>query len=216
MVQPVVYENGTHRIGSMSELISISSQDGNMLSFGQDGGLFIDGNAILSNGETSNLLVISAIDKKIYLSEDNLVKAGFTKGGAAQLSNVAGNLLQVDSEGKFLLTADNIKSQNFITSSELQTATSNFVTSSELQQALANVSADNLRSKSDDNLITISQNDGKLQVTKQALLDQGFALTNSEGLDVSNLAQAISDDADNAIKLGTDNLLFVPTDMGVL
>ena len=203
MVQPVVYENGTHRVGSMSELVSISSQDGNMLSFGQDGGLFIDGNAILSNGETSNLIVISAIDKKIYLSEDNLVKAGFTKGGAAQLSSTAGNLLQVDSEGKFLLTADNIKSQNFVTSSELQ-------------QALANVSADNLRSKSDDNLITISQNDGKLQVTKQALLDQGFALTNSEGLDVSNLSQAISADADNAIKLGTANLLFVPTDMGVL
>ena len=240
-VLPVVYENGQHRTGSMSELLMVSQSCGNMLSFGADGGLFVDGNAILSNGETSNLLLISATDQKIYLSVDNLVKAGFSLGGAGSISSEAGNLLTVDSQGKYLVSASSIESaitgHGYVTSTELTNALAPYATTSALSSALTSalepyvtktaladalssvsVSPASMRSDTDTNLITVSQADGKLLLTAQQLLDQGFAMsdTSGGGIDISALNSIISATPNNAIVLGTDNLLYVPTDCGEL
>lgn len=116
-VLPVVYENNEHRVGTLSELLVVSTAASNLLTFNTDGGLFIDGNAILSNGEASNLLVISHTDQKIYLSDKILTDAGFVNG----VSQDSGNLLSLGSDGNPIVKISDLQAAGVLTMGELTT-----------------------------------------------------------------------------------------------
>lgn len=57
----------------------LSTEAGNLIRFGNDGGLFIDSNDILSN-EASNALGISAIDKRVVYKDNSNAITGVATG----------------------------------------------------------------------------------------------------------------------------------------
>lgn len=67
----------------------LSKITGNYLRFGSDGGLFLDGNDVLSN-EANNLIGISQVDGKIYFDPYKLLP-----------SQDSGNALRLGTDGKF-------------------------------------------------------------------------------------------------------------------
>ena len=77
----------------------LSKEEGNMIRYGEDQGVFLDGNDVLSNGE-KNLLKISNIDGLIELTEETLKAAGFIPGENA-VAGVKPNdpLLSLGSDG---------------------------------------------------------------------------------------------------------------------
>lgn len=86
----------------------LSKDDGNMLRYGSDEGLFLDGNDVLSNGD-KNLLKINGIDGLIELTKETLESAGFLSG-QAKIAGVQPNdpLLSLDSAG-FLSTSFDVE-----------------------------------------------------------------------------------------------------------
>ena len=151
-VTPLVYDDvtGTHRPAGAGEIVMLSTQNFNMLRYGNDHGLFLDGNDVLSNGAHDNLLTIDSVDKKIILTKDSLIAAGF-------LSGEAGDLL----------------------------------------------------SSHERNLIAINPSDRKIYLTPEILINAGF-------LTSASLGNLISTDANNAIKKGSDGLLYAALDCGEL
>ena len=208
-VLPVVYENGEHRVGSLSELIVISPSDKNLLSFNTDGGLYIDGNTILSNGEASNLLVISHIDNKIYLSEANLKSAGFLNG----ISQDSGNLLSVGSDGNPSIKISDLTTAGFLTGQSISTL--GYVTRSEVQSMISSgstVSGDYLTRTEAQLLIQSATSPSTLISTAagNALTtgSDGKLYASSTGGSVTP-STLISTAAGNALTTGSDGKLFV-------
>lgn len=146
---PVVYDTvtQTHRPAENGEFVVLSTQAGNYIRYGNDHGIYADGNDILSNGR-ENLLFIDTTDKKVTLTKAQLIAAGFMSGSVTDLvSTQAGNLLSV------------------------------------------------------------STTDQKLYVGSSAMSGSGFVT-------LSEVQKLISADVDNAIKKGTDGLLYAPLDCG--
>ena len=208
-VLPVVYENGEHRVGSLSELVVISPSDKNLLSFNTDGGLYIDGNTILSNGEASNLLVISHIDNKIYLSEANLKAAGFLNG----ISQDSGNLLSAGSDGNPSIKISDLTTAGFLTGQSISTL--GYVTRSEVQSMISSgstVSGDYLTRTEALTLIQSATSPSTLiSTTAGNALTTGtdgklYATSTGGSVTPSTL---ISTAANNALTTGSDGKLFV-------
>lgn len=87
----------------------VSQQAGNYARYGNDHGVYIDGNDVLSNAGDANLLTISPVDGKITLTKASLAAAGITGGSSGgsitptpttpTVSTQAGNLLVTGSDG---------------------------------------------------------------------------------------------------------------------
>jgi len=111
---------------------ALSKEDGNLLRFGNDGGIFIDANDILSN-QAGNALGISSIDQRVYYAgggngSGTINIADYISGiacnkivvsggllhvlAADMLSDEAGQLLHIDSDCEILLTASDLVSTN--------------------------------------------------------------------------------------------------------
>lgn len=73
----------------VEEADPVSKQEGNYLRYGNDKGVYIDGNDILSNGD-ENLLIIHPTDKKIYIGKDSI---------PANVSADSGNIISTGSDG---------------------------------------------------------------------------------------------------------------------
>lgn len=79
----------------------LAPDEGNLLRHGENGGVYADGNDLLSNGAV-NLLTIDPVDKKIRLTREDLLS------GLYVVSTDDGNLIKYGSDNGAYLSADGI------------------------------------------------------------------------------------------------------------
>lgn len=84
----------------------VSAQTGNYVRYGNDKGVFLDGNDVLSNA-VNNLITINPTDGKLQLTEEALRDADFGKE-VKVVSADSGNLLTVGTDAGALLAAQNV------------------------------------------------------------------------------------------------------------
>lgn len=83
----------------------VSTDDANILREGTDGGAYLDGNDLLSNGDI-NLLTISEVDHKIQLTRANVLQ------NMTVVSEDEGNLIGVGSDGGVYMGKDELISED--------------------------------------------------------------------------------------------------------
>ena len=83
----------------------VSTDDANILREGTDGGAYLDGNDLLSNGDI-NLLTISEVDHKIQLTRTNVLQ------NMTVVSEDEGNLIGVGSDGGVYMGKDELISED--------------------------------------------------------------------------------------------------------
>ena len=86
----------------------VSSQEGNYARYGNDRGIFIDGNDVLSNAD-DNMLRIDNTDKKIKLTPDAFKRANIA---SVLVSDSTGNLLDIGRDGLLFLSASSLVSSS--------------------------------------------------------------------------------------------------------
>lgn len=101
---PVIYDTDTREFRAAPDdwvVDVLSKEEGNYARFGNDKGIFIDGNDILSN-EANNALGISHIDGKIYFNNESV-------GPPIKLSGDPCNILNHDAQNAyFVFPADTL------------------------------------------------------------------------------------------------------------
>lgn len=215
----------------------LSTQEGNYLRYGNDQGLFVDGNDILSNGD-DNLVIIDPTDKKIKLTREAVAQAA--AGSVKVVSADAGNALVSGSDGGAYLDASSIDvnvdistrpdnvlrrdsadallvSTADIAAGVVGAAAGNLLTkdSSDKLQVLPSDIASGIRGAASDNLLTVDST-GKLQVLPSAVTAGvvspaagNMLATDAAGKLLLSSSQLVSADAGNAVVPGTDGKLFV-------
>ena len=84
----------------------LSGQDGNYLRYGNDRGLFCDGNDVLSNAD-DNLLRIDSIDKKLKVTAAD-VKAAAGSTSVTVVSRDSNNIIREGSDGGAYLNESSV------------------------------------------------------------------------------------------------------------
>lgn len=243
-VSPVVYADGQHRVGSLSELGVVSSVSTNLLTWHNSGGVYLDGTAIVSNGESQNLIVVSHVDNRLYLSPSILKNAGFVDG----VSEDAGNLLAKGTDGNPVLKIGTLteaglvrqtdlssllNSLGYVTSATVSTLLSNsgYVTRSELASYPTRAEVSNMISSAGGGSSTVTPT-----VTPSTLISSTTGNLLKVGTDGKLLVESTGDGGSasptvlapnllskdaasgygNLLTVGSDGLLLVPNDCGEL
>lgn len=156
----------------------ISQQAGNYARFGDDRGVYIGGNDILSNAGEANLLTINPTDGKITLTASILAAAGVgTGGGTPVVSGVSQSEMQSYVQS-YVSQAINQALANVgsgtptvsgVSQSEMQNYVQNYVSQalSGLQSTGGSVAPSSLISSDANNFLTLGS-DGKLLVNLDA------------------------------------------------
>ena len=187
----------------------LSAQPGNYLRYGNDRGLFCDGNDVLSNAD-DNLLRIDSIDRKVKITAADIKAAAGTAG--VIVSGDAGNVISAGSDGGAYLDASSVQV-------DISTQADNLLTrdsSNALLVSAGNV-ASGVRSPAADNLITTDAS-GRLQVNPAAAVSslRSAEAGNLIGTDPYGKMLLTADglrsgDGNNALVTGTDGKLYVRT-----
>lgn len=215
---------------------ALSSQAGNYLRYGNDKGLFCDGNDVLSNAD-DNVLRIDATDKKIKLTANDIKTAA--AGSITIVSADANNAIRRGSDNGAYLNSDDIdvtvvsadasnvirKGSDggaYLSSSDvnvdISTRTDNLLTRDSANALLVSEStvASGVVSSAPGNLLATDYT-GKLAVTPAGVAggilsaDSGNLLgTDATGRLTLTPSQLISSTANNAVVQGNDGKLYVP------
>ena len=165
----------------------LSLQQGNLVRYGNDLGLFLDANDLLSN-EANNVLAVSPVDGKILLDRSEL---------GLIVSEDSGNLIHAGTDGGSLLRSNDLLSAD--EKNSLTTGKDNLL----FVQVV---------SPEEGNVLVADKNNGHSALLKPASLvsnDAGNKLSlGLDGLLVLQTASLVSADAENTLR--DQNGLYVP------
>ena len=189
----------------------LSTQDGNYLRYGNDHGLFCDGNDVLSNAD-DNLLRIDSIDKKLKVTAAD-VKAAVGSTDITVVSRDSNNLLRAGSDGGAYLNESSVPTG-------VSTDANNILTrGSDGKPYLANsaitVNPSDLVSSVPGNLLAVDYT-GKMAVSPAGVAAgavstdaSNLLTTDTSGKLTLTASRLVSGNGNNALTVGTDNKLYV-------
>lgn len=212
-VTPIVAQDGKHipaPAGSTldSSLVPLSTDTGNTLTTGSDGGLFVPSAesldpASLVSAQPDNQMSV-AVDGKLYVPEPDAVNP------ADLVSAQADNSLAVALDGKLYVPEPAVVNPADLISADAGNQTQIGTDGKLFTPAAEDVAPADLISADADNQL-VAGTDGKLFVPEQTATEAADLISTdtgnvlSKGSDDKLFTRAVSVDADNLIKRGSDN-----------
>lgn len=171
----------------------VSKQDGNYVRYGNDKGVYVDGNDVLSNAST-NILTINPVDGKIQLTEDALKEIGLD-AEVTVVSKDVNNLLTIGTDKGALLQSQDVATAMAGTGLTIEPATGRLtIDASMLVDGITVVNAQGKLSVRPDGFIddkTLTATDGKVAVNPQAFVDNK-TITIENGVMVTHAATDVA------------------------
>lgn len=231
-------------VASKVKSLTLSTQKDNYARLGEDGGIFLDGNDVLSNGD-ENLLRIDATDKKVTLTAQTIIDALKKDISWDPVSQDTGNIIYHGSDHSAFLSGADLISRN--SNNLLTTGTDNkpLITAKGIVASIVSPNAGNKLTIDDTNLLFVEEikpvsedeanliypgSDKKAYVTGKDLISHNDGNMLQVGSDSKvlftmehMLEMGISAEPNNAVRAGVDNKLFVdnvanrtPSELNVL
>ena len=212
---PVVYENNTHRVGTLAELGILSTSESNMLSFDTSGGIYLDASAIISNSESQNLITSSLGDRRLFVAPSTLRAAGFID----DVSHNAGNLLALGTDGGPLLTIAALTEAGLVKQTGLSSILNElgYVTSATVTTLLANAGYVTRSELSSANYATRSELAGYVTTATLATyptrseVSSMISQAGGGGSSTVSPSDLVATDSDNALTIRNGKLYVAST-----